>query len=1124
MDGVKSTAKLDFMLRIQDEMQHKWQKERLFEVNADINSDYDKRKKFFVTFPYPYMNGRIHLGHAFTLSKCEFTASYHRLKGENVLFPMAFHCTGMPIKASSKSKFLAKQGSSKSQWKIMQSIGIDNDEIGSFANPEYWLRYFPKVCRSDMDLMGLKIDWRRSFITTNINPYYDSFVRWQMNKLKAAGHIKFGKRYTIFSRIDNQACMDHDRSVGEGVGIQEYTLIKLKLLHENINSALSSYSSDKIFLVAATLRPETMYGQTNCWLHPNITYCAALSVDGDVLIATERSLHNLYYQNMLQSTDFLCKITGTSLIGLMVEAPLSKYKTVYCLPMSTIKEDKGTGIVTCVPSDSPDDFVNLQWLKQQSADYLKKFNITEDMINPYQPLPIISVPGFNNMCAVDICNSMDITDPTDSVKLAEAKDKAYSKGFYEGTMLVPEEFRNINVQSARKQIRDLLINQKQAISYFEPESLVVSRSGDHCVVALCDQWYLDYGNEKWKREVRKLLGKLETYSEEARHNLLKTIDWLDEHACSRSYGLGSRLPWAPEYLVESLTDSTVYMAYYTIAHFLQESQPSYDGSQPGSMNINADLLTDGIWDYILCITDDPPDDCRISLDILQQLRLEFKYWYPVDLRCTGKDLLQNHLSYYLYCHQAIWPSIRSLWPKAIRANGLLQLNSAKMSKSTGNFLTVYDSIRRYSADGMRLALADSGDSIEDANFVETVADSFLLRLHTFLCWCIEIKERCLSSGLRSGPLNTFADKVFVNRINTCILKCTEHMDMLQYKDAVKYGFFEMQIAKDQYREMCDYPKSKGEHANLLLSFIEQQVIMLASFCPHICDYIWITVLNKPTSIWSPQQKPLWFDVSLIAKPDQTLCSASDYIERCVKEFRKRLKQDVNCAIITATRNKAPWQVAVERCLKDLPHSSDDLRYLTKILSENICKQPEIAGKSLKKLMPFAVQMLIDSKDSASNVADRNFDELQILNDNKEYLKAKLGNLEFIEIRMLDSTIGESASFSSLRPYHPVIEFKFKSSVVFRVINCEFDSGCVSQNVKIFEGDRPIDILQRISELTKRKISSIAVKVDEPRKIYTIDGWAKCHDNDTVTFTDKQWCLGNSKINNDCLAYFVKTVC
>jgi hypothetical protein len=47
--------------------------------------------------------------------------------------------------------------------------------------------------------------------------------------------------------------------------------------------------------------------------------------------------------------------------------------------------------------------------------------------------------------------------------------------------------------------------------------------------------------------------------------------WLQQWACSRSFGLGTRLPWDEQYLIESLSDSTIYMAYYTIAHYLQVS-------------------------------------------------------------------------------------------------------------------------------------------------------------------------------------------------------------------------------------------------------------------------------------------------------------------------------------------------------------------------------------------------------------------------------------------------------------------------------------------------------------------------------------------------------------------------
>jgi leucyl-tRNA synthetase len=53
--------------------------------------------KYFVTFPYPYMNGYLHLGHAFSMSKAEYQVRYQRQRGRNALWPFAFHCTGMPI-------------------------------------------------------------------------------------------------------------------------------------------------------------------------------------------------------------------------------------------------------------------------------------------------------------------------------------------------------------------------------------------------------------------------------------------------------------------------------------------------------------------------------------------------------------------------------------------------------------------------------------------------------------------------------------------------------------------------------------------------------------------------------------------------------------------------------------------------------------------------------------------------------------------------------------------------------------------------------------------------------------------------------------------------------------------
>jgi len=96
-------------------------------------------------------------------------------------------------------------------------MGVPEDLIPSFVDPYEWVRFFPKLCMEDMKHFGARVDWRRSFITTDANPVYDAFVRWHMNSLRKAGYIHFGKRNTIWAPEENQPCMDHDRLSGEGV-------------------------------------------------------------------------------------------------------------------------------------------------------------------------------------------------------------------------------------------------------------------------------------------------------------------------------------------------------------------------------------------------------------------------------------------------------------------------------------------------------------------------------------------------------------------------------------------------------------------------------------------------------------------------------------------------------------------------------------------------------------------------------------------------------------------------------------------------------------------------------------------------------------------------------------------
>jgi len=70
------------------------------------------------------------------------------------------------------------------------------------------------------------------------------------------------------------------------------------------------------------------------------------------------------------------------------------------------------------------------------------------------------------------------------------------KGFYEGILKGANvgKYDGFKVLNAKPLIRQEMMENNQAAIYYEPEGKVVSRSGDECIVALCDQWYLNYSD------------------------------------------------------------------------------------------------------------------------------------------------------------------------------------------------------------------------------------------------------------------------------------------------------------------------------------------------------------------------------------------------------------------------------------------------------------------------------------------------------------------------------------------------------------------------------------------------------------------------------------------------------
>jgi leucyl-tRNA synthetase len=239
------------------------------------------------------------------------------------------------------------------------------------------------------------------------------------------------------------------------------------------------------------------------------------------------------------------------------------------------------------------------------------------------------------------------------------------------------------------------------------------------------------------------------------------------------------------------------------------------------------------------------------------------------------------LTFWMYNHTAIFPE--EMWPKAVRTNGHLNLNGEKMAKSTGNFLTLKDAIFKFSADAMRLVLAEAGDSNEDANFNESDADKRILWLTTELEWVESVVSGAAAAATVNGAVERLVDRIFENKIRKCVAAATVAYDGANYNKAVVAGFFEMQLARDEYRTLLG---KRPYHKDLLMLFIRCQTLLLTPITPHLCEHLWHIMGNSGSVTSAPWPVLPSVDITLdriatCRPPPPRPCLLSRHFTSCV---------------------------------------------------------------------------------------------------------------------------------------------------------------------------------------------------------------------------------------------------
>jgi len=891
---------LEFLRKIEEKWQQIWKEKEVYEAEPDPN-----KRKFFITVPYPYTSGPLHIGHGRTYVTGDVIARFKRLLGFNVLFPMAFHVTGMPILSISDR---IRRGDKKILERYRNYIGYyvrDPDKIEeileSFRDPINVALFFANNIQRDFESIGLGIDWRRKFHTAE--PIYNRFVEWQYYRLRDLGLVRKGTYYVRYCLLHRQPVGEDDIEDGDvnPVHIQEFVVIK--------------FEYEDGYILASTLRPETLYGATNMWVNPDATYIKVRVDGGEIWYLSKEGLVKLEHQYP-SKFEVLEEIPGHLFVGKYTISPLGDKLII--LPAFFVDPDRATGFVYSEPADAPYDYVALLDLKRDPS-ILRRYNLDPSVLEGITPKKIINIPGISGLHTEYVVKKYGIKNQMDP-KLIDATEEVYKEQFYKGVMNENAgELKGLPVKEARERIKEKLLRENRAIIFYETSRKAVCRGKGKIIVArVDDQWFIDYSQDWWKEKSKDHLSKMLIVPNKYRKLFEDTIDWLKFRPCARLRGLGTHLPYDKKWVIESLSDSTIYMAFYTVAHIIRK------------YNIAAEQLIPEVFDYVFLGRGDPSEISKLTkipVEILKEMRESFEYWYPNDLRHTATPHITNHLTFFIMHHVALFP--QKYWPCGISLNGLVLREGQKMAKSKGNVIPLADIAKKYSADLFRLYIASSADLDGTVDWREAEVSQLKRSLLSFVKICLKVAEIKEKVSVESIPINA---RWFLSRFYRRLEDAKNSMENFRIRDYVVSLFYETMNDINKLRKRI----GEDQTLRVIRYILRDWIIALSPIIPHIAEEIWSRI-NDDRTIWSinyarwPTPK-----TDLIDEKLETLEELLDSLISLGHELKRIIGKPIHSATVVVA---AKWKFYVLEVVRRMI-LEEEVRDVRKIIDE-IKKNPDL---------------------------------------------------------------------------------------------------------------------------------------------------------------------------------------
>ncbi|MEM4098566.1 MAG: leucine--tRNA ligase [Candidatus Micrarchaeaceae archaeon] len=941
---------------IEEKWQAEWAKSRIFE--SEVNSD---KKPYMVFAAFPYVNSPQHMGHLRTYGAADILARYMRMRGYNVLFPMGMHATGTPVLA------FAKRIANNDQELIdeMKLFEVPEEDIKKMTNPEFIAEYFEKKQIEDMHRIGYSIDWRRMFVS--IEPFFSKFVEWQFGILNEKGLLVQGRHPVGWCPNENNAVGMHDTKHDVEPEIEEETAIKFDVVGEDAAMLCSTY------------RPETIFGVTNIFVNENAQYLLC-EIDGKKYYIAKDAAEILSFQMKIKP---IKEVAASELLQKKCVNPVTK-DVIPVLPGFFVKPSLGTGVVMSVPAHAPFDYAALERLRASGyplPNIVPKKIIEVDIGRSLSDVSAGEAkalhPEIPALAYLEILH----TGPNAIDDMLEFATKLqYREESHWGKMLV-KGYEGMKEPDAREKVRNELISAGNAISiYILQNAPVTCRCGADVVVKVVeDQWFLNYGDEKWKEIAREAFEGVRVIPNAQRNAIGAAIDWINLRAVARAQGLGTRFPLDRNFIIESLSDSTIYPAFYTISNFIR--------------NVDVDKLKKEFFDYVFLGIGDADAVSKstgIEFETIKRCRESFDYWYKNTSSHSGPDLIPNHITMYIFNNAAIFD--RQYWPKQIVINGAVLSEGEKMSKSLGNLVPLSIGIRKFGADPLRFVVAGSVDIQGDSEFSVAAISSVSERF-----------EYLYNLALKSNEFETTSlsniDYWLYSKMNSKIKKVTAAMDELQMRTA------STEILYNSVLELKHYFERGGKNSIVLKEFIQNVSLMLQPIAPHIAEEIWHALGNE--TLAAAEKWPSVSEEMINSKIENYEALLDDIIQdigAAKLAIKKKCKEPKKISIIVAS----DWKRAAMNTLAEV-----------KDVSKAISAEAEKAGGANADKLAKYLSRFAKSVNEVAKVETSAQEEYSFINDAKDYIAKKVNCS--INVELEDSS--KSARAERAIPLKPSIDIE-----------------------------------------------------------------------------------------------------